>query len=62
MVITEHGAEPFNSLPFMEPKGTLPCSQRAATTPYPEPDEPSPPYIPMNHFNILFPFTLRSSK
>jgi len=26
----------------MEPDGSLPCSQRAATGPYPDPDESSP--------------------
>jgi hypothetical protein len=26
----------------MEPEGSLPCSQKPATGPYPEPDESSP--------------------
>jgi hypothetical protein len=28
--------------PFMEPEGSMPCSQEAATVTYPEPDETSP--------------------
>jgi hypothetical protein len=43
----------------MDPEGSLPCSQKLATIPYPEPDESSthlPPYFPKIHFNIIFPF------
>jgi len=38
-----------NYLPFIEPESTLPCSQHAATGPYPQPDESSP------HLLTLFP-------
>jgi hypothetical protein len=40
-----HSATQFNSLPFIESEGTLPCSQE----PYPEPDESTP------HLPTLFP-------
>jgi hypothetical protein len=29
---------------FMEPQGSLPCSQKPAIGPYPEPDESSSPH------------------
>jgi hypothetical protein len=52
-----HGVEPFlrssqfcsyskTSQHFMEPKGSLPCSQEPSIGPYPEPDQ-SNPYQPM---------------
>jgi hypothetical protein len=31
-----------NSPPFMEPKDSLPCSQKPTTSYYPEPDQSSP--------------------
>jgi len=38
-----------NSLPFMEPDGSLPCSQHPAASPYRETNESSP------HLSVLFP-------
>jgi hypothetical protein len=71
-----HGAEPFLrsrqfcsysriSQHFMEPGGSLPCSQEPSTAPYPEPDQSNPyhpilsPYV---HFNIVHPPTPWSSQ
>jgi hypothetical protein len=52
-----HGAEPFLrsrqlcsyskiSQHFMEPEGSMPCSQEPSSVPYPEPDQ-SNPYHPI---------------
>jgi hypothetical protein len=57
------GAKPFlrccqlcshsrNSQHFMEPGGSLPCSQEPSNRPYPEPDQSIPSHLPMIHFNI----------
>jgi len=50
-----------NSLPFMERKGSLLCTQ-LATGPYPQPDAPSPQpptYFSNMHSNIILPSTPR---
>jgi hypothetical protein len=65
-----HGAEPFlrscqlcsyskTCQHFMEPEGSLSCSQEPSTGPYPEPDQSN---LLSLHFNILHPPTSWSSK
>jgi len=49
----------------MELEGSLPCSQKPATGPFPEPDESIhtfPPYFPKIRSNIIVPSTTRYSK
>jgi len=52
-----------NPPPFMEPEGSLTCSQELDTGPYPEPKKSShtfPPYFPKIHC-LIFPSASRSS-
>jgi hypothetical protein len=64
-----HGAEPFwrsrqfcsysrISQHFMEPEGSLQCSQEPSTGPYPEPD---PLHYFINNFTILFVIWIHSN-
>jgi hypothetical protein len=46
----------------MERGGSLACSQKPATGPYPEPYESNPhlrPYSPKLHFNIIYALVFR---
>jgi hypothetical protein len=64
-----HGAEPFLSCQlcshsrtfqhFMEPEGSLPCSQDSSTGPYHKPDKSNPYHLILSriHFNIVDPST-----
>jgi hypothetical protein len=49
---------------FIEPEGSLPCSQQLGAGPYSEPDAPGPQlsYFPKIHSNIILLPTSRSSK
>jgi len=37
---------------FMKPEGSLPCSQKHATGPYPEPAESSSPHRSLDYISI----------
>jgi hypothetical protein len=41
-----HSAYQKYSAFFMEPEGSLPCSQKPTIGPYPEPAESIDPYVP----------------
>jgi hypothetical protein len=56
-----------HSPPFMEPEGSLPCSQQHTSRPYPVPVEVGPHSDNLSfklrvHFNIIHPSTPRSCK
>jgi hypothetical protein len=57
-------AHPVNKSPsFVEPKGSLPCSQEPTTGPYPEPHALSLHRTILLLYDPLYtPFTARSSK
>jgi len=50
---------------FMEPRGSLPCSQKPTTNPIlsqPNPVHPIDPYLLTVHLNVILPLMLRSSQ
>jgi hypothetical protein len=50
---------------FTEPEGSLPCLQKPASGPYPEPAESSSPiypYLPKVHLNVILPPMTRPSQ
>jgi hypothetical protein len=68
-----HGAEPFlrscplcshsrNSQHFMEPEGSLPCSQEPSTGLFPEPDQSNPHHPPLKATAILRSLLLNAAK
>jgi hypothetical protein len=47
---------------FIEPEGSLPCSQERSTGSYPEPVQSNPSHLSKIHFNIVHPPTPWSSQ
>jgi hypothetical protein len=42
--------EIMSRLNFIDPEGSLPCSQEPSTGPYPEPDQSGPYHLSKIHF------------
>jgi hypothetical protein len=40
---------------FLEPEGSIPCSQEPSTGPYPKPYQSTPSHLSKIHFNIVHP-------